>query len=368
MTGIQEQTASREQTKTKQRVIDCDIHNDIASFSEILEYMSEEMKEFARMGRVTDRPKFTNSYVITCSGGMRMDSYPAPGVTPGSSRELLKKQLLDEYEMDYGILNPQGTFMFSSFPQDEWATAVASAYNDWLIDKWLSYDPRFRGTVAIAAQDPAAAAKEIDRVGSHPQMVQVGLGIHSPYRGYGDKFYDPIWEAAVRNQLVVSFHVSIPSGLYDKPPTNLPKSYIENQTLFGLTYQPQMTSLIFNGVFEKFPALKVAFVEGGFAWVPSLMFTMDMNWASLRREVPWVKRPPSEYVKEHFWFGTQPMIHASPKHMMQLIDMIGTDRLIYCSDYPHWDFDSPMTALNKLPKEVQQKILFDNAGELFGLS
>jgi predicted TIM-barrel fold metal-dependent hydrolase len=365
MSKTQEDLAVKRESRQALKIIDVDVHPDMRSFSELVEYMDDHWKEFARAGRVSrigGQPM-----VVPVEGGMRMDSFPPEGGPAGSSPEFMKQQLLDEYDMEFAVLYPHSGYQISSLPQDNWASAVASACNDWLIDKWLSVDSRYKGSIMVATQDPDGAAREIDRVGKHPGMVQVGLGIHTPYRGYGDKFYDPIWEAAVRNNLVVSFHVSLGGGLYESHQTGYPKSFPESQTLNGLTYQAQMASIIFNGVFEKFPELKVVFIEGGFTWVPHMMFTMDTHWRAIRREVPWVKKSPSEYVKEHCWFGTQPIVKASPKHLLQLIEMIGSDRLVYASDYPHWEFDSPLTALNSLPADIKEKILYKNAKTLFGI-
>ncbi|MBD3107290.1 amidohydrolase [Bacillus sp. AGMB 02131] len=351
------------------KVIDCDVHVQETSFDELVAYMDPHWKNFARSASQF-KQVMNISYAIVANGGVRKDSWGENGEYPGSSVEFLKKQLLDEHGVNMAVLYPNGTFCLNSLPQDHWASAIGAALNDWLIDVWLSKDPRFKGTVSIAAADPEAAAREIDRVGGHPQMKQVGLAIHSPHRGYGDKFYDPIWEAAVRNNLVCTFHVSLPGGQNKYHATGAQKYYGEYQTLNCLTFQAQMASMVFGGVFEKFPELKVAFVEGGFGWVPNMMYTMDTHWKALRLETPWVKRYPSEYVKEHFWFGTQPFIESVEDHnnILKLIEMVGTDRLIFTSDYPHWEFDSPTAAFTKIPSDIRRKILFENPVNYLGLT
>jgi uncharacterized protein len=351
------------------KVIDCDVHVQETSFDELVQYMDPHWKNFARSASQF-KQIMSISYAIVANGGVRKDSWGPNGEYPGSNVEFLKKQLFDEHGVNMAVLYPNGTFCLNSLPQDHWASAIGAALNDWLIDRWLSKDPRFKGTVSIAAADPEAAAREIDRVGGHPQMVQVGLAIHSPHRGYGDKFYDPIWEAAVRNNLVCTFHVSLPGGQNKYHATGAQKYYGEYQTLNCLTFQAQMASMVFGGVFDKFPELKVAFVEGGFGWVPNMMYTMDTHWKALRLETPWVKRYPSEYVKEHFWFGTQPFIESVEDHnnILKLIEMVGTDRMIFTSDYPHWEFDSPTAAFNKIPSDIRRKILFENPAAYLGLS
>ena len=248
------------------------------------------------------------------------------------------------------------------------ATAVASAYNDWQIEHWLSKDPSLRGSVVIASQDPIAA-REIDRVGGHPQIVQVALSIRCPYGGWGDKRYFPIWEAAVRNGLVCTFHVSSPGGLFKCG--YQANHFVESQANNALSFQAAMASLIFGGVLEKHEDMRVAFTEGGFLWVPHAMYTMDTHWQMMVREVPWVKRPPSQQVREQMWFGTQPMIDpavaSDKKDVITIAEIIGRDRIIFTSDYPHFTFDAPFAALAQFPAEFRNKILYKNAVDLFGL-
>src|SRR3569833_3171111 len=93
---------------------------------------------------------------------------------------------------------------------------------------------------------------------------------------------------------------------------------------------------------ERYPTLKIVLIEAGFAWLPSLGWRLDRNWKRLKAEVPHLKRAPSEYMRQHFWVSTQPM--EEPEHPADLIDVmgwIGWDRILFASDYPHWDYDDP---------------------------
>lgn len=136
-------------------------------------------------------------------------------------------------------------------------------------------------------------------------------------------------------------------------------------------FQSQLLSLIVEGVFDRFPTLRVAMIEGGFTWLPSFMWRFDKEWKGLRREVPWVRRPPSEYVRAHVRFTTQPL-DAPPDaaHFLQILDQIGSDDLLmFATDYPHWHFDTPEEALppGALPERVKRKILSENAGAFYRL-
>lgn len=291
------------------------------------------------------------------------DAATTDGSPAGSSYEQMREQLLEEYNVEYAILT--GLFYPTEMKvQPEFATALAGAYNDWLIENWLEKDERLRGSVCVAAQEPEAAAREIDRVGTHPRIVQVMLPA-IPHDVLGRSYYHPIFEAAVRNNLIIAFH----QGAHTATAVGLPPYYIEWHTAIPQNWQCQLIGLIAHGVFDKYPELRVVLVESGWTWMPSLMWRFDYNYRSLRREVPWVKRMPSEYIRENVRVSTQPMEYPeNPEHLYQMFDMIGSDEfLLFSTDYPHWDFDSPDRVFpSSFPKDVRQKVLHDNAAKFYG--
>ncbi len=100
-------------------------------------------------------------------------------------------------------------------------------------------------------------------------------------------------------------------------------------------------------------------VEAGFAWVPSLAWRLDQHWARMRDEVPHLTRPPSEYIREHLWFTTQPMDEPErPNDLRDIIDWIGWDRILFATDYPHWDFDNPLTAFKIRMSPEERRMVF----------
>jgi predicted TIM-barrel fold metal-dependent hydrolase len=135
------------------------------------------------------------------------------------------------------------------------------------------------------------------------------------------------------------------------------------------SFQAQLISLVCEGVFEHFPTLKIVLIEGGFAWLPALKWRLDRSWRRLRDEVPHVPGLPSDYIDRHVWLTTQPMEEPpQPEHFLQLIEELGAERLLFATDYPHWDFDSPDQALPvRLAPAVERKIMAENARALYRL-
>jgi predicted TIM-barrel fold metal-dependent hydrolase len=129
-------------------------------------------------------------------------------------------------------------------------------------------------------------------------------------------------------------------------------------------------SLVGEGLFERFPGLRVVSVENGFGWVPAMMWRMDASYRLLKGEIARLERLPSEYVSECCYFCTQPV--EEPHRRGDLAKLFeqwpaAEDRLVFASDYAHWDWDSPGTAIpHAVPEPVRRKIFFHNAARLYG--
>ncbi len=304
-------------------------------------------------------------------GVMREDSIPPDGGVPGSDYELMCEQLLDRHDMEYAILNGGDILTVGTLPDTGLASALARAYNRWLVDVWLASDTRFRGSLVVAPQDPHAAADEIRARGDTPGVVQVLLPLASE-TGYGQSRYLPIFEAAVELGLPVALHPAGGGLGVNPPPTSAghPSYYIELHSLFCEQAMAQLVSLICHGLFERFPTLRLVMVETGVLWVPGIVWRLDANWRALRSEVPWMTRLPSETVRSQVWFTTQPL--EEPPTVDQLRDGLalvdGADeRLLFATDYPHWNADEPDVILERLPPAWRANVMSENARSLYGL-
>ncbi len=350
---------SEHQTKTP--IIDTDIHETFTSWQDLAPYLQEPWRGLITRGVWTGQ---NGSLAHWASHGVnRADALLDSGAPAGSSYEVLRKQVLDLYPIKYGILTAQFLpgIMRGQF---EFASALASAYNDWLLDHWLNRDPRLLSSLHVAPQDPQAAVREIERLGDHPQFVQIMLPIGK--WAYGDPFYHPIFEAAERHNLVIAFHHSgeVNGALGQE------RYYMEWHVNVPQGAMAMLTSLICNGVFDKYPQLRFFVIESGYSWVPHLMWRLDQNYRSLHLEVPWVKTLPSKHIRERVKFSTQPVEDISVENWLRLNEMLESDKmLVFATDYPHWDFDSPEESIPRaLPEALRRQIFFENAQELYGFS
>jgi predicted TIM-barrel fold metal-dependent hydrolase len=344
-----------------QPVIDVDIHCNVPSAQVLFPYLSAHWREYLATSAFrgpTDTAYPANA-PTTALPGTRPESGP-----PGSSLKLIQEQVLDAWNVEVGILNC--TYSVESLHNPDTAAAMSSAANDWMIAEWLEQDSRLRASLVVPSRVPEMAAREIERVGGHPGMVQVFLPVVSE-APYGHRRYWPIFEAAVKHDLVVSLQFG---GSPGNPPTGAgwPSYYLEEYAGMAQVFQTQILNLCIEGVFDHFPTLRIAMIEGGWTWLPSLMWRIDKDWKGLRREVPWNTQAPSEYIRERMKFSLQPL-DASPKpeHMQMLIDELGSDDLLmFSTDYPHWQFDTPEEAVPAgLSPELRRKILSENARSFY---
>jgi predicted TIM-barrel fold metal-dependent hydrolase len=348
-------------------IIDCDVHHSRKGKYDLAEYLPEPWKsEILRYGERT-----LGAGILQQEGGNRWDLKAPDGGGAGTDPAFMKQQLLDKYNYSYAILTGSGHHI-TGVPDPDYAAAMCSAYNDHTIDRWLPQDERFRSVIWLAHQDPPAAARELERLGDHPGMV-MGWFSSTSRVPFGQRFYYPIYEVAERKGLPIGIHPGQANAMMAQAASTaagMARTYLEFHTCVSQTYMSHLVSLIFEGVFERFPGLKFVFVEGGFAWLPHLMWRMDAHYKGLRQQAPWLKRLPSEYVMDHVRITTQPLEEPKKEeHLLQIFDMIDAENiLMYASDYPHWDFDKPTVLPKKLSDTVRRKIMHDNAAALFKFS
>jgi uncharacterized protein len=343
-------------------IIDCDVHTFPTSIEEIKARLPQPWRDRYGGG---GRGFFGNP-----AHGNRLDARPPSGGGAATDPDFLRKQLLDTFGIAHAVILPRAFCNLQ--PDPDFGTAIAAAYNDWLADTWLgkyNADGAFKGSITVAHQDPAAAAREIERWAGHPHMVQVmtDSGARAPF---GQRQYYPIYEACARHGLPLAIHPGTDGmGINVQPTPGYPTHYIEWHTCLSLGFQAHLVSFLTEGVFERFPGFRVVLVEGGVSWLPALMWRLDAEYKALRSEVPWLKQLPSRYLANHVRLTSQPLERPEdPKHLLRMLDMLDAEHLLmFSSDYPHWDFDSPTEAFPALPEGLHRRIFEQNAREWYGL-
>lgn len=358
--------AERTQREVPVAIVDSDVHTTLRPGEDLRDYLPEDWKRrnpppqifTLRVGNV-----YTTPGSIT-----RTDATPEDGGAAGSDPDLLNRQLIREAGVDMAIMVPLAGHPMPN-PVDE--AAVCAAVNSWQAQTWLgayNSEGRFRGSIRVCSTDPELAVQEIERWGGDPRFVQVMVTPNSMVP-LGHPSLHPVYAAATRHGLTLATHITRASGTRLLTPVGNPSYYLEYHPIYSALYWTHVVSLVLEGVFEKFPEMRLVLVEGGFSWLAPIVWRMERHWREFRSHLPQVKRSPAEYVHDHIWCTTQPIEEPPQTEWLgRLIETLGAeDRLLFSTDYPHWDFDDPKWVLGRLPKAARARVMSRNAIELYSL-
>lgn len=356
----------RRSRRVEREIIDTDVHNAVAPGPGFARYLPGRWARYYEQFGV--RTHGSRLYFVTLprARASRADAWPASGRPPGADLDFMREQLLDRYPVSTVVLNPIDMLRFAE-EFDEYAAALTRGLNEWTRAEWLDPEPRFVSSICVAFEHTKAAVDEVHRVADDPRFVQVLLNARTR-DPLGHRRYWPLYEAAVQHDLPVAVHVGGAGGNAITG-TGWPSYYFEDHAGFAQAFQHQVISLVASGVFEAYPTLRFVLQEGGFTWMPSMMWRMDMAFELLRDEMEHLSEPPSVYLRKHFWFTTQPIEEPErPEYFMQVVERLGMhDRILFSSDYPHWDFDDPFRAIpREVPADLHRDIMFGNAAALYG--
>jgi uncharacterized protein len=330
-------------------IFDCDVHH--SSGGRVLEYLPERwrsyIQETGRRGYVGWGATTTQRYAA-----LRVDAHP-PGGMAGTDPDFAREQLLDAYGMSAAILENTTEGMVGGYAPMELEVAMIRAVNDVTHDVWFDADPRWLASINIAADHVDAAVEEIVRCRERSdRFVQILINSRTE-RPQGNPKYWPIYEAAAHYDLPVAFHVGL-SQYNHQTGVGPITYYYEFHVEFPLPAQAMVPSMIFEGVFERFPTLKIVPTELGWEWAVPFAWRLDSTWRVLRNEVPHLQRKPSDPAQFYALYD-------------QFVDFGFGDRLMFSSDYPHWDMDAPYDSTPPfLSLEDKRKILGANAAALHG--
>jgi hypothetical protein len=341
--------------------IDADGHV-VESDSELLDFLPPPYK-----GR-EDLLSF--AFFPTLDGFHRQARRVADGkgryIAKGSLKEW--QQFLDEDEIAWSVLYPTSGLTFGMVRDKEWACALAAGYNNYLYECFTKPEKRLKGMALIPLQSIPDAVKELRRVVGELGFVGAVLPAVGLRQPLGHEMYRPVYETAQELGALLAVHAAPTQGIgldaFDR--------LIEVRALsHGFGQMIQMTSMIYSGVFDRFPSLRIAYAEAGCGWVPYLMGRLDLEYEHRNRQAPDCKLPPSEHLRSGRIF-----IHCEleDRSIAQVAALVRDDILFCATDFPHEpraefrENVEKFLAREDVSMETKQKIMTENPKRMYPLA
>ena len=278
----------------------------------------------------------------------------------------IKDQDLDgvQAEVIYGVL---GASM--RLNDNEAATELLRIYNEWLADFCAAAPDRFAGLASIPSHDVDAAVAEIQNVAERGVLKGIEVANTHDMAPLFDPSWKPVWEVANEAQLPIHYHTIGPKNDYNfdnMAALQRRQAFAVHITSFQLAMSKIIMEIIYGGVLEAYPKIKVVIGESGIGWIPYILDHMDLEWEDQFKDLT-LKMKPSDYWRRQC-FAT----YQSDPIGLRLLDILGEDNVMWGSDFPHPDGVWPDSKafiereFEHIPKTIKQKILCDNAAELYG--
>ncbi len=354
-------------------IVDCDAHHyENENFAEILPFMENDvLRQLALSAQKKNRSGIIPTGIGYQDMGGRVTRYPmraSEKTEPGRQRDVqLGERWMDAMSVDYSCLFPTGMLNIGLHPQKEMEHNLCWAYNRWLTEKVLpETNGRMYSHLCLPFSDPDECMRHIETFGERKGVTGFmvttvrTLGIH-------DNAYMKVYRALEERGLGLSFH-SGPN--WHEPVFRSCNRFISVHALgFSFYNILHCTNWVINGLCERFPKLIVIWIEAGLAWIPFLMQRLDNEYMMRPSEAPLLKKKPSEYMRD-MYYSSQPIEIQDIEAMKVTFRMMDAEnRLLYASDYPHWDFDLPstITDLPFLSERAKHNILGGTAARLFKL-
>ena len=334
------------------RAIDCDVHPTVPDIRALAPYLDEHWRNSVEERGIPSLESI--SYPPNAPITARPDWRGPKGLAATKPADLAP--VFERFGAGTAILNC--LYGVQLVFNEDMAAAFARAVNDWLAREWLDRDPRLAASIVVPLQNIEFAVDEIERCAPNRRFVQI-LVLAMGEVPLGRRSLWPVYAAAERHDLPIGVHAG---SAYRHPVTSLgwPSYYAEDYAAQAQAFQSQVASLITEGVFAKYPKLKVVLIESGVTWLPGFLWRFSKFWRGLRTEVPWVDRSPTEIVRDHVRLTIQPF-DAPDSAVERAIDHLRSDDvLLYASDFPHWQFDGDDALPRGLPESLKGKILVDN--------
>ena len=268
-------------------------------------------------------------------------------------------------EVIYGVLG-----VAQKMDDPEASTALYRIYNTWLADFCKTHPSRYAGLACVPNHDLAAAEQEVRRV-AQLGLKGLELAVSSSIAPLWDPIWEPLWGAAEDCRLPIHFHTTgnpntlAPVRNESLAPALRRAAFAVHITGFQLATADFLMSVIYAGVPERHPDLKIVLGESGIGWIPYILERMDMEWEDQFKDLT-LTRKPSEY-----WFRQMYATYQLDAIGIRLLDLLGEDNIMWGSDFPHPDGVWPDSQeflkeqLGGLPGATRHKIVCLNAAKLY---
>jgi predicted TIM-barrel fold metal-dependent hydrolase len=354
-------------------LIDACVYYHWSSQREITDYLPRGWREFLRQPEryatgVDEIPILPLYPYHRPDGDELLD---ASGSLVAAGYDALRDGVLDAQGVERAILFPRLGMLMPSVPNPHLAREATQAINDWTIDRWLDRDERLRGLILVPSQTPEDAVGEIERLAGEVRMAGVLMAANPMSKPFGHPIYHPIYRAAVESDLPVVFHTggdASPESLTAPAGGGPPSSYAEHAAFTPQPFMTHLVSMIAQGVFVKYPELRVLVAGAGAAWLPAIFWRFDIEYRAYRRETPWLTERPTDTLRRQIRLTTYPLdVAPRPAQVRQLLESFpGMEKiLLYASGFPSWDTDTPDGIRERIPRSWQDAVFSGNAQEFF---
>lgn len=358
-------------------VVDVDAHREPnANWAEVLEYMENPVMRYNSLERLNSG---RGQQYVNASSPVGYSSQDMFGRVPhqGGQNELidddsvhrevaLTRRAMDALGIDEQVIFPTVLLGLGLSPVAQGEAEVALAYSRWFVERILPEEPRIKFMPFLPFRSPEMCLRIIDETAGKPGVVGY-LVTSLRYDPVWHNKYMPIYARLQELGYPLAFHAG---PTWDDDWMKTMNRFISMHAIsFVHPNIVHMTNWIVNGLPERFPNLKVIWIESGLAWVPFLMQRLDSEFLKRTNEAPLLKRLPSDYMREMF-YTSQPMERDNHDLLESTFKAINAEtQLLYASDWPHWDFDLPSSIydLPFLSEQGKRNILGENARKLYNL-
>jgi hypothetical protein len=278
----------------------------------------------------------------------------------------LVRRAMDSMSIDVQVVFPQPMLEIGLHPSAEVATQLLMAYNRWFTETILPGEPRIKTMLGLPFENPEASLRTVREYADHPGVIgflvtsQRSIGVHR-------NEYMPLYAELQERGLPLGFHAG--PNLNDSM-TSMMNSFLSAHAMSFVTCNmTHLTNWVINGLGERFPGLKVIWIESGLAWVPFMMQRLDHEYQLRQSDAPLLTKMPSDYMRD-MYYTSQPLEITDLGLLESTFRAINAEEtLLYSSDWPHWDFDVPgrIMGIPFLSDQAKRNILGENARRVFGL-